>query len=214
MNPTPDQHATWQQALKSLEISMTKATYDQWLRDTQLNSVAGHVWTIAAQSEAAVDWLSKRLDGQIAEALAGVVGEPVTVEYVARGAELLPVIKPEPEPGKFSGFPDPEENWSKLPHVLIDALPLIETVGELKIILYILRHTWGYHDDEKRISLDEFENGRKRKDGVRIDNGTGLRRNTVKDGIKRAVKHGFIIVEEDNRDPARIKRFYRLHMEF
>jgi len=110
----------------------------------------------------------------------------------------------------FPGFVPPTENWSKLPHVLIEALPLIETVGELKIILYVLRHTWGYHETEKRISQDEFENGRKRKDGTRLDPGTGLSRNTIKDGIKRAVAHGFIIVETDDHDKARIQHWYRL----
>ena len=72
------------------------------------------------------------------------------------------------------GFAEPEQNWSKLPHQLIEALPLIETIGEMKVILYVLRHTWGYHDDEKKITLDEFCNGRKRRDGSRLDGGTGL----------------------------------------
>jgi len=42
----------------------------------------------------------------------------------------------------FPGFTEPTENWSKLPHSLIGALPDIRTVAELKVILYILRHTW------------------------------------------------------------------------
>jgi DNA-binding MarR family transcriptional regulator len=110
----------------------------------------------------------------------------------------------------FPGFTGPEQNWSKLPHEFIDALPLVETIGEMKIILYVLRHTWGYHDEEKRITLDEFQNGRKRRDGSRIDNGTGLSKPTVIDGIERAIKHGFLQVEIDERDKARVKKFYSL----
>jgi DNA-binding PadR family transcriptional regulator len=110
----------------------------------------------------------------------------------------------------FDGFPDPRENWSKLPHVLINALPLIETVSELKVILYILRHTWGFHDDEKRITLDEFAKGRKRRDRSRLDGGTGLTIPSIRDGIKRAVAHGFIVVTTDDRDKARVKKFYSL----
>jgi len=113
---------------------------------------------------------------------------------------------------EFEGFEDPKENWSKLPHALIGALPLVETVGELKIILYILRHTWGFHDDQKKITLDEFANGRKRKDGSRLDCGTGLTIPTIRDGIKRAVKHGFIIHTQDAKDKARVKNFYTLKM--
>lgn len=111
---------------------------------------------------------------------------------------------------KFEGFNPPIENWSKLPHQLINALHIIETEAELKVILYILRHTWGYHDEEKKITIDEFCNGRKRRNGSRLDKGTGLSSNSVKDGIKRAIKHGFIEVDEDTTDKARIKKYYRL----
>lgn len=114
---------------------------------------------------------------------------------------------------KFNGFEAPKENWSKLPHQLVDALPLIETIGEFKIIIYTLRHTWGYHDDYKKITLDEFQYGRKHKDGSRIDNGTGLTKPTIIDGIKRAIEHGFLFEHADTSDPARVKKFYSLKEE-
>jgi len=114
------------------------------------------------------------------------------------------------EPSLFAGFTDPTQNWSRLPHQLIEALPLIETLGEMKVILYTLRHTWGYHDDEKKITLDEFCNGRKRRDGSRIDGGTGLSKPTVIDGLERAVIHGFITVRTDSSDLGRVKNFYSL----
>lgn len=113
----------------------------------------------------------------------------------------------------FPGFNEPTQNWSKLPHQIIENLSLIKSLGELKIILYILRHTWGYHDTEKKITIDEFINGRKqKKDGeiVRIDSGTGMSRNAVRAGIKSAIDHGFIEVHEDSSDKARIKRYYQL----
>lgn len=113
---------------------------------------------------------------------------------------------------QFEGFEEPKENWSKLPHVFIGALPLVETKGELEVILYILRHTWGFQDDRKKITLDEFANGRKYKNGKRIDNGTGLSIPTIRNGLKRAVEHGFITHEQDARDPARVKNFYSLRM--
>ena len=114
----------------------------------------------------------------------------------------------------FAGFDEPFENWSKLPHAFINALPLVETIGEMKVILYILRHTWGFqeYDQGKRITLDEFENGRKKRGGDRIDNGTSLSRPTILDGLKRAEKHGFITVEYDSSDAARVKKFYTIRM--
>lgn len=112
----------------------------------------------------------------------------------------------------FDGFDDPKQNWCKLPHSFIEGLPLIETVSEFKVIMYILRHTWGYHDDEKRITLDEFAHGRKRKDGSRIDEGTGLTIPSIRDGLKRAIAHGFIEHRQDSKDKARVKNFYTLKM--
>jgi hypothetical protein len=111
---------------------------------------------------------------------------------------------------KFQGFQSPQENWSKLPHQLIDALPQIETLGEMKIILYTLRHTWGFKDDYKKITLSEFQHGRKRRDGSRLDSGTGLTKPTIIDGIKRAISHGFLFEHVDTSDPARVKKFYSL----
>jgi DNA-binding PadR family transcriptional regulator len=111
---------------------------------------------------------------------------------------------------QFNGFEPPTENWSKLPHQFIDALPLVETIGEMKVILYILRHTWGFQDDEKKITLDEFANGRRRRDRTRLDNGTGLSKPTIINGLKRAIEHGFIQVEVDERDKGRVKKFYSL----
>jgi DNA-binding PadR family transcriptional regulator len=92
-------------------------------------------------------------------------------------------------------------------------LPAIKTIGELKVIIYTLRHTWGYQDDYKKITLDEFEKGRKRKDGSRIDNGTGLTKPTIVDGIKRAVADGFLFEHVDLSDTARVKKFYSLTQE-
>jgi hypothetical protein len=115
---------------------------------------------------------------------------------------------------EFEGFQEPEENWSKLPHQLIGALPLIETVSEMKVILYVLRHTWGFRefDKLKRITLDEFQNGRKKKDGSRMDAGTGLSANAIKDGIARAINHGFLIQVPDGRDFGRSSHVYQLRV--
>lgn len=115
---------------------------------------------------------------------------------------------------KFPGFELPKTNFSKLPHQLIDALPLIETVSEMKVILYVLRHTWGFQefDELKRITLDEFQRGRKRKDGSRLDKGTGLSANAIKDGIARAIKHRFLIQVSDGRDFGRSSHVYQLRV--
>lgn len=113
----------------------------------------------------------------------------------------------------FSGFWDLQEydGYTKLPHALIELLPRLGE-AELKIILYIMRHTWGFQefDKPKKITVDEFMHGRKRSDGTRMDNGTGLSNWGVQDGIAKAIKHGFVICKVDDRDKGRIKKYYAL----
>jgi hypothetical protein len=109
----------------------------------------------------------------------------------------------------FKGMEQPQENWLKLPHQIIELMHAMSE-SELKVVLYIIRHTWGYKDEIKRISIDEFCNGRKRVNGTRIDNGTGMSLNAVRDGIDRAVAHKLIVIETDKSDAARIKNYYRI----
>lgn len=114
------------------------------------------------------------------------------------------------QPKPFAGFVTPKQNWSRLPHQLINALPLFDSKAEIVVVLYILRHTWGYKDKRKRITLDEFEHGRKRKDGTRIDQGVGMSKPSIVSGLKAAAEHGFIVVEVDDSDKGRVKKFYSL----
>ncbi|MBK8188891.1 MAG: hypothetical protein IPK79_00390 [Vampirovibrionales bacterium] len=111
---------------------------------------------------------------------------------------------------KFGGFDDPEENWVKLPKAIYENLARFSSEAELKVVLYVLRHTWGYGDDYKAMSVDEICAGRKRKDGTRIDSGTGLQPQAARDGIKRAIEHGFVRVWLDASDPGRQVKYYML----
>lgn len=112
----------------------------------------------------------------------------------------------------FGGFDGPEQNWSRLPHQLIAALPLIDSLAELKVVLYVLRHTWGYHDADKRITLGEFTHGRRRRDGTRLDGGVGMCESAVKDGIRRALADGFITRAPDGRSDGLQSWCYALAM--
>jgi len=111
----------------------------------------------------------------------------------------------------FEGFEPPTANYSKLPNTLIGEMHNIKSVSELKVILYILRHTWGFRDSEKRITNDEFCEGRKQSDGTRLDGGCGLTPKSVRAGLASAVENGYITVTEDKSDLARIKRWYSIN---
>jgi hypothetical protein len=113
----------------------------------------------------------------------------------------------------FPGFWNPQEydGYTKLPHEFIGLLPKMSET-ELKITLYIMRHTWGFQefDKPKKITVDEFRFGRKRSDGTRMDEGTGLSNWGVQDGLAKALTHGYIICKEDRRDKGRIKKYYAI----
>lgn len=115
---------------------------------------------------------------------------------------------------KFKGFRQPKESWSKLPHEFIELLPQFDAMSELKVTIYILRHTWGYREygKKKRLTIDDFVNGRKYTNGKRIDNGTGLSEQAVRDGLKKAIEHGFITCDVDDSDKARVKKYYGLNL--
>lgn len=115
---------------------------------------------------------------------------------------------------RFEGFGPPEANYSKLPHALIDELPHFDTKSELVVVLYVLRHTWGFQEFglSKKITLDEFQYGRKRRDGTRLDRGVGMSKPAIISGLKRAIEHGFLEVEINDSDGARIRKKYQPKM--
>src|SRR6266581_223049 len=115
----------------------------------------------------------------------------------------------------FEGFSKPEANFFRLPNEWTDITAQVTSLAEMKLVEYVLRHTWGYseYDIVKKITTDEFMHGRKGKDGNRIDHGTGLSNKSVIEGLHKAVEHGLLEVETDDRDKARIKKFYKLKMK-
>src|SRR3954471_16198590 len=114
----------------------------------------------------------------------------------------------------FSGFDLPESNFFRMPNTWTDITAEINNIAELKVVEYILRHTWVYQEYglKKHITIDEFVNGRRRQDGSRMDKGTGLSERAVYDGLRKAVENSLIEEETDDSDRGRIKKSYSLRM--
>ena len=119
---------------------------------------------------------------------------------------------------RFSGFVPPTRNYFPMPNMWIDICADIDNLSELKVIQYVLRHTWGWREYDgtpKIITTDEFMFGRKcggDRRGQRIDKGTGLSNRSVIDGLRRAVEHGYLICVVDDSDKGRITKGYALNM--
>jgi len=114
----------------------------------------------------------------------------------------------------FPGFERPEANFFRMPNSWTDITARITNLAELKVVEYILRHTWGFQEygTYKHITVDEFVRGRRRQDGSRMDMGTGLSERAVRYGLRDAVHHGFIDETTDASDLGRIKKSYGLRM--
>jgi chromosomal replication initiator protein len=89
MDVTPA--ATWETTLGQLQLLVTRANYDTWLRDTiGLRHEPGR-FVVGAPNDFATEWLGMRLRPLIARALAAVVGEQIHVEFeVLRAQESDP----------------------------------------------------------------------------------------------------------------------------
>jgi DNA-binding PadR family transcriptional regulator len=114
----------------------------------------------------------------------------------------------------FTGFDPPISNWFRMPNSWTDMTADISSIAELKVVEYILRHTWGYSEYgvKKHITIDEFVHGRHRLDGGRLDRGTGLSERAVYDGLRKALEDGLIEEDIDSSDRGRVKKRYSLRM--
>ncbi|MFO7532597.1 MAG: chromosomal replication initiator protein DnaA [Candidatus Limnocylindrales bacterium] len=79
-----DAKQVWRAALGELQVSLSPANYETWLKDTALVDVDGDRFCVAAPNGFAKDWLENRYRSLIAQTLARVVGYSVNVEFVVR----------------------------------------------------------------------------------------------------------------------------------
>jgi hypothetical protein len=71
----------WQAALRELQLQMTKATFDTWVKNTRAISHKGGTFVIGVYDALARDWLENRLLTTVERTLVGIIGHPVDVEF-------------------------------------------------------------------------------------------------------------------------------------
>ena len=82
-----DAKHVWRAALGELQVSLSPANYETWLKSTSLVEVDGNRFRIAAPNGFARDWLETRYRPLISQTLARVVGYSVQVDFVVQSAE-------------------------------------------------------------------------------------------------------------------------------
>jgi chromosomal replication initiator protein len=81
-----DAKQVWRAALGELQVSLSPANYETWLRDTSLVEVDDNRFRIAVPNGFAKDWLETRYRSLIAGTLARIVGYSVQVEFLVSAA--------------------------------------------------------------------------------------------------------------------------------
>jgi chromosomal replication initiator protein len=85
-----DAKQVWRAALGELQVSLSPANYETWLRDTRLVDVDEQRFRIAVPNGFAKDWLETRYRSLISQTLARIVGYSVQVEFVVGPAPAEP----------------------------------------------------------------------------------------------------------------------------
>ena len=78
MNP---EHA-WKATLGELELQMTKATFNTWLKDTSLVNCEDNTYIIGVRNAYAKDWLENRLCDTILRTLSAILGQHVNIRFI------------------------------------------------------------------------------------------------------------------------------------
>lgn len=91
---SPD--VAWKATLGELELQMTKAVFNTWLKDAQLVAVNDNRYTIAVQTAYARDWLENRLQDKVRRTLSSVSASDADVEFIVHSAEQRPVFEKSP----------------------------------------------------------------------------------------------------------------------
>ena len=80
--PSAEADRTWRAALGILYEELPRATFDTWVRDTELVGASADELTIAVANAYGRDWLEERVTPMAERAVAKIVGRPIRVRFV------------------------------------------------------------------------------------------------------------------------------------
>jgi len=81
-----DAEKAWQSALGQLQMEMPKASFNTWVRDTQIFSYDDGLFTIGVRNAYARDWLESRLSSTVTRLLMGIMNRTVDVAFVVNAS--------------------------------------------------------------------------------------------------------------------------------
>jgi hypothetical protein len=79
----------WQSVLGQLQIEMPRASFETWVRDTQVVRYDGNALTVIVRNSYARDWLENRIQSTVERMLVGILNQSVKVVFtVAQDVEV------------------------------------------------------------------------------------------------------------------------------
>ena len=97
-------------------------------------------------------------------------------------------------PPPFRGFSGP--NYTPVPDELFDDLLVDLSGAELKLLLYIIRRTFGFKRASDNISLSQMLNGLSSNDGRPLDRGVGLSKKPLLSALRTLAERRIIVAEK------------------
>lgn len=79
----------WKATLGELELQMTRATFNTWLKDTRLLSCDKDEFVLGVRNDYAKDWLENRLHDTILRTLSAITGQRNSIRFVVWSDELI-----------------------------------------------------------------------------------------------------------------------------
>src|SRR3954468_22300774 len=96
-------------------------------------------------------------------------------------------------PRPFRGFRSP--SYTPVPDELFDELLVDLSGAELKVLLYVIRRTFGFKRESDNISLSQMLNGLRTREGRILDRGVGLSKKTLLQAIKSLEEQNIILTQ-------------------
>lgn len=103
----------WTQVLEQLELQMTKATFNRWLKNSRVLAPArdapvnGRI-VVGLESQYALDWVKNRLGDTVSRTVEAMAQRPLVVEYrlisedLSQGGHVVPEPPEMPPPDGYS----------------------------------------------------------------------------------------------------------------
>jgi chromosomal replication initiator protein len=77
-----DSQNAWQNTISQLQVEMPKASFETWVKSTELIKYDQDKFTVGVHNAFTRDWLANRLSSTVNRMLTGMMNKPQTVEFI------------------------------------------------------------------------------------------------------------------------------------